>query len=575
MHKHTLRLSLFLAALLALPVVAAPRGCLHVVYVTNRDREALPGYRERIHRIMKDMQDFYRTEMARNGYGPKTFKLDLDKNANVVVHLVTLDWDFDPERKFTPQELRPIIAEHLRKKGIDVEREQIITFLNAYWKNGNTWEYNVVYTGSGNPVKGATWVVDHVLLDPENIDPARKEIVHDRGQRLTLGQFNVKMIGGVAHEFGHGLGLPHNKETKEESESRGTAIMGAGNYAYRQERLGKRPHGAFLTPAHAFILSLHPLFNGRVPADFEVPDVFIENLEFEIRKGFLEVSGKVVPSPGFAGVVLYHDPLPTGINKDYDAYSYLAEKGINGKFSAKVPTLAAAECALHLKVYFKNGMHQTFSFIQRGDGLESLRNGYLLEQAKYAFKHKDSATLRRLVAQLEKADPKAARQARRFLSVAEQWKDFKVPSEIYSRTTKQSLSSTRWDTASVGWYIPSFNGVIDPKGKWFRQLRTQNGICPEGLYAHAPSNYTYDLGRRWKKLETRIGIHKGKEGSVVFIIKGDGKELFRSPVITPADGEVPVEINIARVKTLELITDAGNNGTSSDWGIWIAPVLRR
>jgi len=132
--------------------------------VTNRDRPPLPGYRERLQRIMADVHDFYRTEMARNGYGALTFRLDPDENRAMRIHLVTLDWDFDPARSFSPRELRPVIAESLKQKGIEIEQEYIITFENAYWLDGSTWKYDVVYTGSGDPLRGATWVADHALL---------------------------------------------------------------------------------------------------------------------------------------------------------------------------------------------------------------------------------------------------------------------------------------------------------------------------------------------------------------------------------------------------------------------------
>ncbi len=556
---------------------ASPREFLHVVYVTNRDRAPLPNYKARLHRIMADVQDFYRTEMERNGYGSKTFRLHLGKDGNMIVHLVTLDWDFDPERKFSPRELRPVIAETLRKKGGDVDQEYMVVFQNAYWKDGETSTYDVVYTGSGDPVKGSTWAVDHEWLDPVNIDPDRKEKINDRGQRLSVGEFNVKMIGGVAHEFGHGLGLPHNHETKAEFRQYGKALMGAGNYTYRQERLGKRSHGSFLTQAHAFVLSLHPLFSGKIPAGFEIPSVFPEELSFVSKGGMLLVSGRIAPMDEVAGIILYHDPLPTGVNKDYDAFSYLAEMKGSGMFSSTMPLMDEKDCALHLKVYFKNGMHRTFSFNQEnGNGLETLRTDYLREKIKQAFLTKDAAMLKTLLAELEPVDPEGAQRAQLFLRISEQWKGFRIPAEIDRGETKIFLSSTRWDDAAVGWYVPSFNGVLEPDGKWFRPLESLQGKHQQGLYAHAPSHYTYTLGGKWARLKVRVAIQRGgNAGSVIFVIKGDGKELYRSSLIRFPDGEFPVDIDVSGIQTVELITEPGGDGTSGDWGIWISPTLLR
>ncbi|MDF7825640.1 NPCBM/NEW2 domain-containing protein [Pontiellaceae bacterium B12227] len=554
---------------LGLSAVAAPREVLHLVYVTNRDRAPRADYENRLHHMMLDVQDFFRTEMARNGYGEKTFQLDLNDDGNAVVHLVTLDWDFDPARKFTIKELRSPIAESLLTKGIDIEQEYIVVFENTYWQDGETWKYDMVYTGVGDPVNGSTWVADHEWLHPDNMDPARKERINDRGQKLSIGQFNVKMIGGVAHEFGHGLGLPHNRETDAERKVLGKALMGAGNYTYRKERLGRQPHGTFLTRPHAFILSLHPLFNGTVPETFSIPDTFPEELSFKHKDGQLVISGRVDPAESVAGVVLYHDPLPTGTNKDYDAFSYLADMAPDGAFTANLPRIDGKDCALHLKIYFENGMHREFSFTKNAEkGLESMRAGYRQEQAKHACLKKDAAQLRALAAEVK--------SAKRFLQIAEQWENFSIPSQVDDGVKKMSLSSSRWEDASVGWHIPSFNGILDPDGKWFQPLETIRGKSRQGLYAHAPSNYTYCLGGKWKTLETKIGIQKGrKTGSVIFVVRGDGKELYRSPLTKLADGEVPVKVDLSGVQTLELVTEPGPDGKDADWGLWLAPTLIR
>ncbi len=574
----------FIATMLWGSADATPRDRLHVVYVTNQDRPPLPEYKDRIHRIVLDLQDFYRTEMTRNGYGSKTFKLDPDENRKVIIHLVTLDWDFDSTQKFSPKEISPIIAKHLLEKGIDIEQEYIFVFANAYWKNDGVWKFDAAYTGTGNPVRGITWVVDHELLDPKNIVPNQTTHINDRGHPATPGQFNVKMLGGTAHELGHSLGLPHNKESKEESKTRGTALMGTGNYTYRRERLGKKKHGTFLTPAHTFILSLHPLFTDRVPTDFDVPNVFINDLKFKKTATELLVSGTAVPSSKVAGVIFYHDPMPTGANKDYDAFSYLAKMNNYGKFTCSTPLSNSDKCALHLKVYFKNGMHTTFSLTQeKGNEVASLQKSYQWEKVKYAFKKRDALTLKKLIKSLEKTDPKAVKPAQLFLANAERWKDFKTPAKLSSNKKRVALSSSRWDSVSFGsiiWengkQIPSYNGIMDFEGRSFRPLKSLNGPCPDGIFAHAPSTYTYNLGGRWKVFKSQFGIQRGQyAGSVVFIVKGDGKELFRSSITKLADGEVPLQINVSRVKKLDLITAPGPDGRGNDWSIWIAPTLLR
>ena len=62
---------------------------------------------------------------------------------------------------------------------------------------------------------------------------------------------------------------------------------------------------------------------------------------------------------------------------------------------------------------------------------------------------------------------------------------------------------------------------------------------------------------------------------MIFVIKGDGKELFRSALVRLADGEVPIDLEVSGVQTLELVTDTGSDGGGGDWGLWIAPSLVR
>ena len=75
-------------------------------------------------------------------------------------------------------------------------------------------------------------------------------------------------------------------------------------------------------------------------------------------------------------------------------------------------------------------------------------------------------------------------------------------------------------------------------------------------------------------LKSGYGLQDGHDGSVVFVVRGDGKELFRSRLIT--DRRLRhLEIDVTDVKQLELVVEDGGNGNGSDWGLWIEPTLER
>jgi len=69
-------------------------------------------------------------------------------------------------------------------------------------------------------------------------------------------------------------------------------------------------------------------------------------------------------------------------------------------------------------------------------------------------------------------------------------------------------------------------------------------------------------------------VQDGHAGSVVFVVKGDGKELFRSDLIK--DNQVQnLDIDITGISKLELLTENGNDGANGDWGVWLEPTLQR
>lgn len=89
---------------------------------------------------------------------------------------------------------------------------------------------------------------------------------------------------------------------------------------------------------------------------------------------------------------------------------------------------------------------------------------------------------------------------------------------------------------------------------------------PWGIGVHANSELTYELNGRFNEFRSAIGIasRMGDRGSVVFTVLGDGKELFKSKVMTGAV-DAPVEVNVP-VKGVKLLTLKVDNGGDLDLG---------
>lgn len=151
-----------------------------------------------------------------------------------------------------------------------------------------------------------------------------------------------------------------------------------------------------------------------------------------------------------------------------------------------------------------------------------------------------------------------------------------VPAETPTEITQLALGDAHPEVAEVGWLRPAanripLNGEIQPP------LLDCGGIYPTGLYAHSPSRYVFDLGGKWKTLRGEAGLHtamQGKAFGIVFVIKGDGKELFRSPVIR--QNERPqYQVDVTTVQKLELLVEKAEEQNGGNWGLWLEPTLFR
>ena len=100
-------------------------------------------------------------------------------------------------------------------------------------------------------------------------------------------------------------------------------------------------------------------------------------------------------------------------------------------------------------------------------------------------------------------------------------------------------------------------------------------IYDKGLYAHAPSRYTYKLEKKWRKLKIIGALRDGaqKPEGIQFIIRGNGKTLS-SHNIKPNEKHL-FTIDIEDVDKLELVTLDETGYNFNAWSIWCTPCLTR
>ena len=326
---------------------------LNVVYWTPSDREPQPKYQERLSALLLDIQSFYRREMKRNGFGERTVQFQMADEKLIKIHVVKSS---KPYKEFKTESGRAIRTEcipFLKQAGIDADKETIVIFCNMsnYDEKAATINQNSPYYAGGGKRGGTAWQVDSAILNLDLLD--KKEPVVRDGQygKISVGRYNTIFIGGVCHELGHAISLPHNAARPDQAALWGTSLMGSGNRTYGEERRGEGK-GSFLVLADALRLATHPMFCGSIKGIDQKPQVKLDDIKCTPGNNSLTVTAKVVADPPAYAVIAYTDPEGHG---DYDSTTATAIPDATGNITLNCNTLKKGKGELRLVVLNASG----------------------------------------------------------------------------------------------------------------------------------------------------------------------------------------------------------------------------
>lgn len=570
----------FVIALLGGLLLFAPSGVLAesklpllIAYFVTIDRVPIPGYVDRLDGIMTEVQRFYRDGMQAAGYGPLTFALPRDTAGKLDVRLVAGKHEMSAYGRNDSDKVRREVEGALAAKGISMGQRTLVIFQTLLKWDGSTAVEVGPYVGGGSHLAGTAWVYDDALLDPRRL--SSKEPGGFYGRPCSIGEFNSHYIGGVAHELGHALGLPHVAGPRSEPRH---SLMGDGNHTYGEE-LRKEGSGSYLHPASAMLLARCRPFVGALEGAESVSRAELAQIEASFNDGQIILAGKLEAEPAAFGIVAYNDFVP--IPDDYDAKGWICSVDSSGRFRVAVRELRSGPYELRLQVCHTNGATSGFAYRYEVSSsgvpnLSAFSDVFLLfQQALRAFVNGDRSQVEARVAELE-ARPAApgallvkAKHLRALLHQAPPRPLGIVPAD----QKEVQVSGLTFLTESVGWGVPRRDMVL-PERNSPCLLEVGGKFHEHGLYAHAPSRYVLELRGEWKRLKSSYGLQDGHDGSVVFIVRTDGKELFRSDKITDHQLRM-LDVDLSGASRLEMAVDDGGDGASSDWGVWIAPRLRR
>ena len=546
---------------------------LHLVCWTPSDREFPADYEARLTRIMEHIQAFYADQMDRYGMPDRTIRLRYD-GKQVLLHKAIGKHPTEHYGMESGSEIREECLPVLKEAGIDANKETIFILCNlATWDAKQLrFTHNSPYYAGGSFRSGTAWQLDSPELDTLNLKLKQPMIEDGQYGRISLGKHNSIFIGGMAHELGHALGLPHCTARPDES-VKGEALMGSGNRTYGDELRGEGK-GSFLTLAHALRLASHPQFskslkglNLRTRAD-------INELKIEAKGKSIHVAGIVKADPPVYAVVAYFDPDG---GSDYDATTASAIPAADGSFELSSSALRPDKAGelrlfpLHVNGSAAGQMSETsfrYSYVIKSDGtpdLTAIQTRQQLQSIVVALTNGDQKKARELAGKLE--GKKTVAIADRLVQPV---RATSTPAEADRGTKSAALTNFRATSADVGWgqavydRVPGEQMLLESGGQFFAT----------GIYAHAPARHIYDLNGRWLSLSGHAGLAAGHDGTVEFEIKGDGRTLWKSEVVQ-SSATVPFDVSLDGIKQLELLTHTTEDGAGADWGMWLDPTLKR
>jgi hypothetical protein len=557
---------------------------VRIVYFHAADREPLPDYAARLDRVMTDISAFYREEME-SRFSLKTPGLPLERNKDgkLTIHLVKGKHPAAHYQHESGDETWKEVRQSLGKK-LDADREHVLILYGLCEREpSGRFVFTAPYYGAGwsDQRHGLCHAADCDLLDPALLTKKDQPFVFREHYydevKMSVAQFNSWYLGGIAHELGHGLGFPHDNGGPNEAP--GIALMGGGNLHYRENLWGgKQP--SYLSLATALRFAAHPLTTQSDKARWLEADAKFENLTATAEKGILQLKGRVRASIPPCAVIA--SIWPSAAKTDHGASTFCSAVDDEGNFTLELSNFRASPLNLTLCGLLVNGAQSTeqltFNLDRKGvPEAAQLTANWMTSSAEQMFMRNPAEAKKLLTPEAIAKSPTEA--GRRHLQLLYSFTQPEPTPVDLAKTESKDLylSDAKWTKASVGW------GKVSRNRFWFSPERSQgvflklNGeIFEKGLYAHSESSFTFPLAGRWGTFSATIGLRDGAadQGSAIFTVLGDGKELYRSKTLRAGKQE-SIRLDISGVKELELRAKGGEDHNHNSWAIWAAPLVQR
>ena len=334
---------------------------LNVVYFIPSDRVANPDYEKRISKMLLKHQLFMRKWMGHWGYGERSFGLPLNEEG--LVKIVTIKAK-NPKASYPYSDgyitMKPEIEDYYKENGLEWYSEHVLVITAT---NGNVDD--TPFYGVGRWCYALDY--PNMSYDSMNIDPTT-------GETLNTTPLATTLIGGLFHELGHGLNLPHVGATyaAKNDPQFGTSLMGTGNGTY-----GKKP--TYLTPSCAAIMNTCQVASFTKATFYDSTTAQLTISKVIIDGGKCTVKGSFTASKKVTNVIVrFHNAEEKHLGAGYTSVAFVTEPKADNTFEIDIDIEELRANNFDYKIggtiIMENGnlshtaLPQTYSVVNTGSG---------------------------------------------------------------------------------------------------------------------------------------------------------------------------------------------------------------
>ena len=235
---------------------------LNVIYFVPNDLQLDSAYHKRASKYLLDGQEFYRSWMNHWGFGNKSFGLIKD-TAHKLVKLSVITGK------------KPASGYSYSTSSADAIIAEVNEYFAVHPSDRTSRKYLIItYSTSHETVSAPFFGYGNFCF-----------AVDYPGMDLDADAGRTTYVGGMMHELGHGLGLPHDGGLRSVNTQLGTSLMGTGNGTYGRS-------ATYITKAGCATLNNCQVFNGPIRSDwYESVKDTIKHLHATYLNGNVVVSG--------------------------------------------------------------------------------------------------------------------------------------------------------------------------------------------------------------------------------------------------------------------------------------------